>query len=252
MSSETTESTSFYELLAWLEVNKKKLAYAGGGAVALVLAIMTYNYLAAQKELHANDALFAFQPSALLAQGAGPSSDKLLKVAQEFRKTSAGERAMYLGAGALFIEGKYLEAQQQFASFLTTYEGSALAAGAYYGIAASLEAQDKNAEALERYQRIITQFPSHSEAIQARLAVARLQEAMGKPEAAMKMYEEMIHSSSMTAWGNVIGMARERFMEQHPDLAAQAAAAAASTGTNASAILPMEISPKASSPTPAK
>ena len=82
------------------------------------------------------------------------SASEFANVANQYRGTGAAERAGLLGAGALFTEGKYTEAQTEFNKFLSGYPDSSWAGEAAYGVAASLEALNKRDEALTAYQNV--------------------------------------------------------------------------------------------------
>src|SRR5437762_408840 len=150
---EHVEGEGMIDVLAWLEVNKKRVAI---GAVLLLLAgfgIYIYNYVGEQKETNASAALIALHPPVNGSTNEPPvPASAFLKVAEEHSGTAAAERAILLAAGAYFAEGKYADAHTQFDRLLKQNPSSKWAPDAAYGIAASLESQGKRDEALTAYQ----------------------------------------------------------------------------------------------------
>ena len=222
MNSEATHSANFYDVLAWLEVNKKKLIIATGSVVVIGFAAYAYNLQVSQKDLKADEALFKALASSVTGEDttASPNAAAFLKVAADFPNTSAGERASALGASALFGENKYAEAQTQFEKFQREYSSSSLGPSAAFGVAACLDAQNKTNEAMKAYQNVLSRYPNEPVAPQAKLAIARLHEAQNQPELALKIYEELNRPNSQSAWMSEASTRREQLMAKYPQLAA--------------------------------
>src|ERR1041385_5724644 len=92
MSSEATQTVTVYDLLAWLEANKKGLGVGFIAAVVLGFGIAVYRYNVDQKELAASDALLKLKAAlgnSELTNQASPS--EYLKVAQDYPGTSAAD-----------------------------------------------------------------------------------------------------------------------------------------------------------------
>jgi predicted negative regulator of RcsB-dependent stress response len=232
MNSDSTEGARFYEALAWLEVNKKRVAI--GLVVLLVIGFGAYvwSYMAEQKEVEASSALLALRPPVNAPTNQPPvSSAEFLKVAQAHAGTAAADRAILLAAGALFAEGKYAEAQTQFERLAKEHAGSPWAPEAAYGIAASLESQGKRDDALTAYQRVITTYQNEPVATQARLALARIYETKNQPDLALKQYDDLTHASSggMNMTQQEAMMRRERLLKKFPNLVKPATNAPAIT-----------------------
>lgn len=220
MSSEPTETSHGLEFLAWLDVNKKRLIVAAAAIAVVVSVLATYRWYQGERELAASTALMKAQRAAeLKTSGQRPSSESFLAVANDFRGTSAADRASLLAAEALFAEGKYAEAAQRFESCLGGSLASSFAPGAAFGLAASLDAQGKVNEAVAAYQRVITSYPNSSVANQAKLTLAGLHEARKEPAQAVRLYGELSAPGQQTAWGIEAGMRRENLLRLHPELA---------------------------------
>jgi predicted negative regulator of RcsB-dependent stress response len=216
MNSDSTDSG--IELLAWLEVNKKRLAI--GAVVALVVGfgIYIYNYMADQKETAASAALVALHNPVGATNEPPISSTAYLKVANDYPGSAAAERAIILAAGASFTDGKYTDAQNQFERLQKEHPSSKWAPDAAFGIAASLESQGKRDEAITAYQRVVTSYPNSSVVNEARLALARIYEVKGQPAEALKQYDDITRGGMMTMRSQEAIMRRSQLYKQHPEL----------------------------------
>jgi TolA-binding protein len=226
-----------YDLMAWIEVNKKKVAVAAVLAVVVGFSVAIYRNNVQEKELKASDALLALKP-ALLPSTNTPTAppEAFFKVADDFKGTSAAERAQYYGATLLFSENKYADAEAQFSRFLKEHEGSPWAPAATFGIAAAQEAKGKP-EALASYQNVFARYPQSPEAEQAKLAVARIYEARNQPDQALRIYNELTASKPGTASSMAnpeLLQKKEALLRKYPNLNTNTATTAVSSfGTNA-------------------
>ncbi|MHB8522729.1 MAG: tetratricopeptide repeat protein [Limisphaerales bacterium] len=219
MSSEVTESSGFYEFLAWLEINKKRLIVAAIVLAVAGLGIATYRWQASQREEAAYAALFRLgAPMAPVDNAAAPSASAYLKVANEYVHTRAGEQALLLAAGDLFKSGDYAEARVQFEKFLNQYHDSTFAPAAVFGVASALDALNRTDEAQKAYQDLTLRHSTSPIAPQAKLALAGLFESKKQPEQALKLYDELVQSTPPTAWASEARARREELLRQHPNL----------------------------------
>ena len=242
MSSETTQTVGIYDVLAWLEANKKAVIICFSVVVVLWFGFEIYQWKSEQTELAASDALMDLTtPAAVRDTATPPDPSAYLKVAQEYPSTTAGQRALLLAASSLFTEGKYTEAQTRFSQFLHDRPQGAFAATAAYGIATCLEAEGKRDDALAAYQNLSVRFPNSSVLEDAKLAMARIYEAKKQPEQALRLYDELAKPSSMGSVGSEAMTLRQDLLLQHPELAKTNAPTATATNlvnlakTNASA-----------------
>ena len=232
MSSETTGSVGFYEFLAWLEGNKKRLATTAVIAVVVGFAISAYRWKSHQAELAASDALLELRtPLGSTEKTSPPDAKTYLKIAADFPGTDAAERASYLAAGAHFTQGDYAGAHAQFSHCLERHAQHSLAAGAAYGKAASLEAQNKLDEALASYQSLLTQYPNSSVLDNAKLAMARLFELKNQPEQALKSYDELVRPNTPGSASTEALKRKDLLLTKFPALAKTNAPAALATTT---------------------
>jgi predicted negative regulator of RcsB-dependent stress response len=222
MSSEATQtqSVTIYDVLAWIETNKRALIIGFVAAVVIGFTIAIVRYRSEQREVAASDALLKLKATLSPAEGTAPAEPSAyLKVAQDFPGTAAAERAKYLAAAALFAQGNYTEAQNQFANFVREQPQSPFAATAAYGIATSLEAQGKTDEALAAYQNLAVRYPNASVLDEAKLAIARIHESKKQPEQALRVYDELTKGTAMGTAASEAASRRRTLLAAHPELA---------------------------------
>ncbi len=205
-----------FDLLTWLEVNKKLLAGAAAAVVVAVVATMFVRYQREQTEVAADRALLAVTSSGT-SEAAVPSA-KYLEVAAAHSGTRAAERARILAAGRLFAEGKPADARAQFEKFAADFPDSPLAGTAALGIASALDAENKSTDAIAAYQRVIGTYGTESVASQARLAKARLHEAANQPELALALYDDITKSATAASAVQPAMAARAALLQKHPEL----------------------------------
>ena len=212
-----------YDFLAWLEVNKKKVAIVAVVLVVSGFAVATIRYFKQQKEESASAALLALK--AVLVPPTNtppPQASALLKVAQDYAGTSAAERARILAATAMFTEGRYPDAEKEFSQFVKDHPESPWIAEAVYGVATSQEAQNKTNEAQASYQNVATAYSNSSVADDAKLALARIYESQKKPDQALRIYNELLAPKPGAQPGEMQNAAasrkKEALLRLHPEL----------------------------------
>jgi tetratricopeptide (TPR) repeat protein len=201
-----------FDFLTWFEVNKRTISTVVAAVVAAVIAYMIVSWRRGQSETAASRALHA-----ATATEAAINSQALLQVAAGHAGTHAAERARLLAAGQLFAEGKYAEAQSEFAKFSADFAASPLVPTAALGVASALDAQNKTTEAIAAYQTVISSYGTDAVAGQARVAKARLLEAANQPAQALALYDEALRDSASLSRERVV-LSRARLLQQHPEL----------------------------------
>jgi tetratricopeptide (TPR) repeat protein len=221
MDPKPNESLAFYNFLAWLDRNRKTVLVGALALLGLVVALAVMSWKRGQDELAASRAVFALPSVVAMRDQARPSPEAYLNMAREHANTAAGDRALLLGAGLLFEQGRFAEAQAKFEQFLDEKPDSPWQGQAALGIAASLEGQGRTEEAMAKYREVMTRYPNENVAPQARLNLARIH-AKTQPEEALRLYDELIRppgSPGFTAWSNEASDRRRRLLQQHPELA---------------------------------
>ena len=219
MEPEQTESNFLLNLQAWVEVNKRRLIQLGVGVLVLWLVIYTYTYFQQQQEVAAEEALSALFKAPLgNANKSLPDAAGLLAVAAKHASAPAGERALLLGAGALFQQGKFAEAKAAFQKFATQYPDSKLIPTAAYGVAACEDSAGNLEAALAAYQSVEQRFSKEPVTVQAKLARAVIFEARNKPEDAYKIYDEMAKPDSRSLWSSEAFSRKDLLLAKFPHL----------------------------------
>lgn len=237
MQQESSESSAILGLLAWIEVNKKKLGFIAIATVAAVLAIVVVVNYRNQAETRASEALSEIKlPLGVNAEVPAGLVESLMTVARDHQGTKAATRALLLAGGYLYAEKKYAEAQQQFARVIQDYSESEWIPQAMLGFAASLEAQGKAAEAVAEYDKLRKRFSNHAVTDEAKMALARLYEA-DKPEEAYKLYDELSKANPTSGLGAEAGLRKEELKDKRPELAKLDAPIVAPTPTPGAANL---------------
>jgi tetratricopeptide (TPR) repeat protein len=219
MISEGSDSTRAIEFLAWLEVNKKRLAVVAVtiGVVISVIAVVRWRGIEAERAATVELLTLQLTDAETRASG-GPAASDFQGVATRYSGTRAGARAQLLFAEALFREGHYAEARAEFERAAGWLRDESLLALAAYGVAASLDASGRAQEALNAYQEVTLRYPGSAVAGQARLGIAGLQEATGDLAQALRSYNEMTNLVSSSGRVEAL-LRREELLARHPELA---------------------------------
>ncbi|MGC9035158.1 MAG: tetratricopeptide repeat protein [Verrucomicrobiia bacterium] len=213
------ESSLGLELLAWLEVNKKKLIIAGVIILVVWIGGVTFVHLKRQREADASAALAALRPALGESMVTPIPAEKYMEIYEKYRGTKAAPRALLLAATSLYQTGKYQDAQKTFERFLSEYPDDAFAAQAALGVAACLEAQGKETEAASKYQEVTIRYSTETSVlIPAKIAYARLMEKQGKFDLAHSAYNDILRADMFSSWAQE-AMSRVQSLEkQHPEL----------------------------------
>ncbi len=222
MNSEETQTARVYAFLGWLDQNKKQLIYAVVAVAVVSSGWYVYDYLQAQKELKAGDALVSLNKAPEAGgKPVSPAASAYLKVAGDYPGTSAAEHALLLAAGALFTENNFKEASAKFEEFTTKYADrgdSPLLAAAALGKAACLDALKETEKAIKAYEQVISAYPNDAAAAQAKLASAFLYEVKKQPEQALKLYNELAPLEKPNVWTREVDSRREQLLIKNPQL----------------------------------
>jgi tetratricopeptide (TPR) repeat protein len=221
MDSEVTQSDKFYSLLAWLEVNKKRVIW--GAAIVAVASLTVFLIVRnrGQRENSASEALSEIKapltPDALMPSG---MAEAYLKVADNYQNTQAGARARLLGATTLYTLNDYQRALDQFQQFLRDNPESTWLPQASLGVAVCLDSLKRTQEAIAKYDELIKRYANNPEAIRARMQLARLYEEQGKPDLALKLYEDIVKLDRFSSQGSMASLRAEDLRNKYPSLTA--------------------------------
>jgi predicted negative regulator of RcsB-dependent stress response len=215
-----TGSNRSIEFLAWLEVNKRRLAIGAGVMAVIAAGMAVYSWYQNEREMAASAALLKVQLAASVDPAKkGPSAAELEKVATEYAGTAAGARALLFEGVTLYGEERYADAKAAFDRAIPLLRSESLAAIAAFGAAGSLDAMGKTAEAQAAYNDVILRYAGHAVATQARLVLGGLQEEKGELRQALQTYSQLTNAL-MSSWGSEAMLRRESLLAKHPELAA--------------------------------
>lgn len=214
MESENKQSGDLYTLLGWLDQNKNTIIAVAIAVVIAGVAYFYYDYRKSERTVEAGQQLSTVM---LAGNGATPTADALLKVAEDTKGTEAGARALLTAAGKQFVDGKIDEAKNSFQRFVTEYPESSLMNQAKYGIAVCLEAQGKTAEATTAFKEVMDRYAGDNTTSPAKFALARIYEADGKLEQARDYYMDLARDPRST-FGMEAGSRVMALFQKHPNL----------------------------------
>ncbi|HEY0456234.1 MAG TPA: tetratricopeptide repeat protein [Verrucomicrobiae bacterium] len=235
MDSESSKQSTFiFDLLGWLETNKKRVLIGLGVAAVLGVIISLVAVSMTNREERASEELtkvgVPVNPTQPIAAG---TADNLLKLSKEYSGTKAAARALLASASTLFLEGNYTAAQQRFEEYAKEYPDTPWIPQAAFGVAACLDAQKKTPEAISKYEEVRKRYANDNVADESKLALARLYEGQNRPEDAYKLYDELANANPYSALGSQAGMKREDLLEKYPQFAkTNAPAPTATTSMN--------------------
>ena len=186
MEHEDTHPDKLQDFWDWLVENRTQVILATVIALGTGMIWYVNKVSAAQDEEKAAEEMLAASSEGFELKDGNPNQKKsarLQQVAADNPGTAAAVNAAFLAASELFEEREYTKAASSFEKFLADNKDSPLAAAARFGAAASFEAgQGKPvADALPKYELVVSQFPGSSEAMQARVAMAKIHLAQTPP-----------------------------------------------------------------------
>jgi tetratricopeptide (TPR) repeat protein len=220
MQPEVSHSDSALKLWAWILANQKQLTRAAILIAVAALAAYLYTNHVEAREVAASEALSNVMPVRIKeAPTPAELAKAYLKVAADYPGTRAANQATLRAAGALFQDGKYEEARNQFELFVRQDPASPFVAQAAYGVAVSLDAAGKRDEAQAKYEEVTKRYASDAVvAGQAKIAMADIYTAQKKPEQAYKLLDELLQGGRRDVFVQEAFQKREELAQQFPYL----------------------------------
>lgn len=223
MEQNIAETPVLFNAAAWLEKNKKPVIVAVVGVVIVAAAYASMISARNEKREQAGAALsHALLSPTLTRASQAEIAPGLLKVADTYGDTLAGQQALLLAGGAFFNSGKYTEAQAAFERFSREHSGSELIPQALYGAGVALAAQGKTDDAGKSYKEIVDRHPNSPVAMQARYSLAAILGAQGKTEQAVTLYDEVSRSDAGSSLGNEAALRADELRAKLPAVASPA------------------------------
>ena len=207
-----------FDLVTWFELNRVRILGTLGIVCVLVIVLMVVRARRHSVATSASAALLALTPPTGPGQEPAPlDPQKLLDLSRRFAGTRPAVQARLLASGQLFADGKFAEAQSEFAAVEEAQPNGPLLGSALLGVASSLDAQGRTSDAVTAYDRVISLFPSGAPALQARLAKARLIEGT-QPSQALGLLEDILKDPYAVGYQELAAAARGRLLAAHPEL----------------------------------
>lgn len=201
MESQDAAATFFYKLWPQFDANKNRILTIAAIIVALIAIGSFISWHREQNQISAGDAvtqtLITLPPNSNPAQVA----QNYLAIAGDYSDTPAGARSLMQGATALFIEGKYTDAQTYFQQFLDAHPDDELSGQAALGVAKCLEAEGKLNQAAGAYQHVINDFPDEEGVISAKFSLAQIDVQSRNYADASRLFQEVAQADSYSELG---------------------------------------------------
>ena len=194
------------------------------GAVALVLAVIAFNFVRAGAQ-RADARAAAMLTEAWSDYNRGQldaASARLADLQREAGGTKPGKQALLLLANIHYDQGKYEQARAEYEQVRSRFaKDSVLGLAAQRGLAATLENLKQYGAAAKIYEQLAEATASHSAAANLRLAAARNFVKAGKTAEALALYQEL--AADATLEPQVVHAAKLRLAELRLRLPAPAA-----------------------------
>lgn len=195
MDTNAPQSAGIYDLLGWLETNKKRVAIGAGTVAVVALAVGIFAWQRGERVIKAEQALASVRmPYSPLELPAAGTADSLAKIAADYPGTPAAAKALLRAATVYFGDGNYAKAREQFDAYLREFGATAQVKDAVFGLAVCLDAENKSAEAITKYKEFIANpsYAADAVADMARFNLVRLYEQSNQPQLALDILTKMV------------------------------------------------------------
>ncbi|MBM3889841.1 MAG: tetratricopeptide repeat protein [Verrucomicrobia bacterium] len=173
------------QLLEFWDKNKKAvLGIAGALAVLAAIGWGVYSWWESR------------QAEMGLALAQAKDAKDFASVADRYRGEEVGAYALLLLADQQYQDGKYADAEKTYQRFIDEYPKSPFLGSAFYGKGAARESQGDYQGAINVYNMVVNQTAGDIHALDARLGIARCEEARKNWLKARQTYEEVIAAAA--------------------------------------------------------
>jgi TolA-binding protein len=202
MQSQSAADTFLIKWWPQIEANRDKIIGVVAVAAGVVLIGSFISWRHDQNQIAAGVAMTGATLSLPPTSDPGRLADAYLGIADQYRNTPAGERSLLQGAAALFMEGKYTDAQGYFGQFLQAHPDNEFSGEAALGVAKCYEAEGKLDDAVGAYQHVIQDFPDPQAVINAKFSLAQIYLQQHKYNDAVQLFEDVAKSDPYGTIGN--------------------------------------------------
>jgi TolA-binding protein len=205
MESQDAAANFFYKLLPQIQANLNRIITIAVIIAVLAAGISFYSWHSGQTQINAGDAVSDALVSMPATADATTIANTYLDIATQYPNTTAGQRALMQGASALFMAGKYQDAQTYFQQYMNAHPDGPFAGQAGLGVAKCLEAQQKYDQAAGAYQHVIDNSADAEAVIDSKFSLGRL-DVRGKNYAeAMRLFQDVMQADPYGVMGNEAG-----------------------------------------------
>jgi predicted negative regulator of RcsB-dependent stress response len=220
-----------------IEANKNRIITGVIVIAAVILGYSFYSWHHQQNQIAAGEAvtgaLVSLPPNSDISQVA----NMYLGISDQYGGTVAGQRAQMQGASALFMAGKYADAQSIFQRYLDNHPDGEFSGQAGLGVARSMEAQGKINDAAGVYQHVINDLGDEEAVFAARFSLAQIYIQQQKYDAAGQLLQKVVDGDRYGTLGNQAAQALYT-MRSHAPTPAPAGTPAATPTTTAPSVPP--------------
>lgn len=215
-----------------IEANKNRIIT---GAIIIAVVILGYSFYSwnhQQNQIAAGEAV----TGALVSLPPGTDISRVaniyLGISDQYGGTIAGERALMQGASALFMAGKYADAQSAFQRYLDNHPDGQFAGQAALGVAKCQESLGKLDAAEGTYQHVINDLADEEAVFAADFSLGQIYLQQQKYDKAAQLLQKVAQGDRYGALGNEAAQALYN-MQSHAPAAPAAPSGAAPAATPA-------------------
>ncbi|HTR42119.1 MAG TPA: tetratricopeptide repeat protein [Pseudomonadales bacterium] len=185
-----------------IEANKNRIITGTVIVAVLVLGYSFYSWHSQQTQIDAGTAmtqvLISVPPGTEPSQVAG----HYLGISDEYGSTMAGQRALMQGSAALFMAGKFADAQSSFQRYLDSHPDGEFSGQAALGVAKCQEAQGKLDAAAGTYEHVINDLADEEAVINAQFSLALINLEQKKFDNAQQLFQKVMQVDRFGALGS--------------------------------------------------
>jgi predicted negative regulator of RcsB-dependent stress response len=212
-----------------IEANKNRIIT---GAIVIAVVILGYSFYSwhhQQNQIAAGEAVTGALVSLPANSDISQVANMYLGISDQYSGTLAGQRAMMQGASAMFMAGKYADAQSIFQRYLDNHPDGEFSGQAALGVAKCLESQGKINDAAGAYQHVINDLADEEAVFAAQFALAQIYLQQQKNDAAAQLFQKVMQGDRYGALGNEAAQALYSMQSRAPAPAGKPSATPATT-----------------------
>jgi predicted negative regulator of RcsB-dependent stress response len=185
-----------------IEANKNRIFTGTAIVGAVILGYSFYSWHHTQTQIDAGEAMTQALISIQPGTEPGQVASRYLAISDDYSGTLSGQRALMQGAAALFMAGKYADAQGLFQRYGDAHPDGEFSGQAALGVAKCQEAQGKLDAAAGTYQHVISDLADEEAVIAAEFALAEINLGQKKYDSARQLFQKVMDADRFGALGS--------------------------------------------------